>query len=208
MHVKKTISYILALAFVAAGCANYATPIQINQLSTQNPTSYSFSFPLEQARSKAWEAFSIEHQVSNPIFGRSAFTNHFESIFSAECATNAIFGKLLFDDPANAQDIYLHTFHTPFAKSSVYHDENGGLPFIATFHLHFAANGPNTMVSVTASNCEVVAGAEYGIGPCGPGLGNKYKPVKPTSVEEYSILCYIGNYLGVTNMPTIIVPKS
>ena len=32
------------------------------------------------------------------------------------------------------------------------------------------------------------------------------EPVKPTTVEEYSILRYLGNYLGITKMPDVILP--
>lgn len=113
----------------------------------------------------------------------------------------------MFHDAANAHDIYLHTFHTPFVISSVYRGRDGGLPFIATFHLHLTTSGSNTLVAVTASDTEVVNGTKFGFGPCGPGQGWNYARVKPTTVEEYSILRYLGRSLGVTNMPGVILPK-
>ena len=67
--------------------------------------------------------------------------------------------------------------------------------------------GSNTVVTVTASDTEVVTGTKFGFGPCGPGQGYVYESVKPTTVEEYSILRYIGSYIGVTNMPEVIKPK-
>ena len=103
-------------------------------------------------------------------FGRSALAAHLENTLFAECATNAVFGAAVFRDPANTNDIYLHTFHTPFVISSVYRGGDGGLPFIATFHLHLVADGSNTIVGVTASDTEVVNGTKFGIGPCGPGM--------------------------------------
>ena len=162
---------------------------------------------MAEAHTKAWQAFSIEHQIAQPIFGRSDLATHLEDTLSAECATNAVFGQAAFRDPANAQDIYLHTFHMPFVLSSVYRGNDGGLPFIATFHIHLVANGSNTIVTVTASDAEVVTGTKFGFGPCGPGQGYVYESVKPTTVEEYSILRYIGSSFGVTNMPEVIKPN-
>ena len=112
----------------------------------------------------------------------------------------------LFRDPLNAHDIYLHTFHTPFAISSVYRGRAGGLPFIATFHLHLRPAGSSTVVTVVASDTEVVNGTKFGFGPCGPGRGWNCERVRPTTVEEYSVLRYLGRYLGITNMPAVILP--
>ena len=145
--------------------------------------------------------------MNQPIFGRSAITMHFEDILSAECATNAVFAKAVFRDPANTNDIYLHTFDMPFVTSSVYCGRNGGLPFIAAFHLHLTSSGSNTLVKVTALDTQVVNGEKFGVGPCGPGYGWIFEMVQPTTVEEYSILRYLGHYLGVTNMPEVILPK-
>ena len=152
------------------------------------------------------QAFSIEHQVEQPVFGRSAPASHLENFFSAECATNVVFGVTVFHDPANTNDIYLHTFHMPFVISSVYRGRNGGLPFIATFHLHLTKTGSNTNVRVTAFDTQVVNGTKFGFGPCGPGQGWNCESVRPTTVEEYSILRYLGRYLGITNMPAVVLP--
>jgi hypothetical protein len=202
----KAITPILIVALATVSCSGGAPRFQISSLLIPNPTSYSFPFPVAELHQKAWQAFSIDHQVDQPIFGHQAGLG-FESTLFAECATNAVFGEPIFRDPANAQDIYLHTFHTPFTVSPVYHTSQGGLPFIATFHLHLAASGTNTTVSVIASETEVINGTKFGFGPGGPGQGNVYVSVKPTTIEEYSILRYLGSYLGVANMPAVIIPK-
>jgi hypothetical protein len=202
----KTFAPILAVAIATVSCRDGVSPIQTVPFPSPNPTYYSFPLPVEEVHKQAWQAFSIDHQVEHPIFGRSRGIG-FEDTLSAECATNAVFGEAIFRDPANSQDIYLHTFHTPFVISPVYRGSAGGLPFIASFQLHLAANGTNTTVSVIASNPEVISGSKFGFGPCGPGQANIYVSVKPTSIEEYSILRYLGSYLGVTNMPDVIIPK-
>lgn len=202
----KILAPLFAIALAADSCSGGGSRIETSTLPSPNPTSYSFPLSVAEVHERALQAFSIDHQVDQPIFGHLAGLS-FESTLFAECATNAVFGEAIFHDPANAQDIYLHTFHTPFTVSPVYHTSQGGLPFIATFHLHLAASGANTAVSVTASETEVINGTKFGFGPCGPGQGNVYVSVKPTTIEEYSILRYLGSYLGVTNMPSVILPK-
>lgn len=197
----------VAIALVAISCSRGVSRIQTLPLPGQNPTTYSFPFSATDVHARALDAFSIEHQVKQPIFGRSAVSAQLESFLSCECATNAIFAEALFRDPANANDIYLHTFHSPFVISSVYRGRNGGLPFIAAFHVHLSPSGSNTQVSVTATNTEVVNGTKFGFGSCGPGQAWNCERVKPTTVEEYRILCYLGRYLGATNMAPVILPS-
>jgi len=204
--MTKTFPALCLIALLAVSCTTGVSRIQSRPLPRQNPTSWSFPLPVEDVRTKAMEAFSIHHQVQEPVFGHSAVGSGFEDIFSAESSTNAVFGKDVFSDPANANDIYLHTFGTAFAVSPVYYGRDGGLPFIATFHLHLTGTPTNTLVAVTASDTEVVNGRKFGFGPCGPGYAGNCKPVKPTTVEEYSLLRYLGHYLGVTNMPDTILP--
>ena len=204
--MTRNFTTIFAVSLVAVSCSRGVSRVQTHSLSTPNPTTYTFSLPLEEVHARALQAFSIEHQIDAPIFGRLASTIHLESILSAECATNAVFGEAVFRNPANAHDIYLHSFHSPFAISSVYRGRDSGLPYIATFHLHLTSSGSDTVVAITASDTEVVNGTKFGVGHGGPGQGWNYERVSPTTVEEYSILHYLGRYLGVTNMPAVILP--
>ena len=205
--MTKSLTASLAVALVSVSCSLGVSRVQTRPLPTPNPTTYLFPLPLEEVRTRSLQAFSIEHQIDRPVFERPASTAHLKSILSAECSTNAVFGEAILRDPANTHDIYLHTFHSPFAISSIYHGRDAGLPFIATFHLHLTTSGSNTFVAVTASDTEVVNGTKLGFGPCGPGPGWNYARVKPTTVEEYSILRYLGSFLGITNMPVVTLPK-
>jgi hypothetical protein len=202
--MKKSLTTIFAIAIVAMSCSHGVSRVRTRSLPSPNPTSYSFPLPLEEVHARALQVFSYEHQADQPIFGRSALVER--DIFVVECATNALFGQTVFRDPANAQDIYLHTFHMPFVISSVYRGRDGGLPFIATFHLHLTTSGSNTVVTITASDTEVVNGTKFGFGHSGPQQVRNCEPVKPTTVEEYSILRYLGRFLGITNMPDVILP--
>lgn len=192
----------LAVALAAVSCSHGVSRIQTHSPPSPNPTSYSFPLPREEVHAKALEAFSRDHQYKEPVFGKSASTVQ----LSVEGVTNALCGKAVFNDPANVHDIYLHSSHTPLTTSAVYRGKNGGLPFIANFHLHLAGGGSETVVTVRTLDAEVLNGTKFGIGPCGPGQGWNCVKVKPTTVEEYSILSYLGRYLGITNMPAIVLP--
>jgi len=202
----KHLATIVGVALVAVSCSHGVSHVRTHVLATPNPTTYSFPLPLQEVHAKALEAFSNEHQLDQPVFARPEQKSGFEEIFSIACATNPVFAADLFKDPANVHDIFLHTFHSPFVLSSVYHGRDGGLPFAANFHLHLTANNSDTIVRVTASDTEIVNGTKFGIGSCGPGQMWNWERVAPTTVEEYSILRYLGRYLGVTNMPPINLP--
>ena len=202
----KGFTIALAVPLAAVSCSHDVSRIQTRSLPSPNPTSYAFPLPLEEVHTKALQAFSTDHQYKEPIFGKSASSVRLESVLSVECSTNPLMGKALFDDPANVHDIFLRTSHTPIVASSVYRGRNGGLPFMADFHVHLASRGSDTLVSVTATNVEVINGTKFGIGPCGPGQAWNCVKVKPTTVEEYSILSYLGRYLAITNMPAVILP--
>ena len=197
---------VLVVAVAAVSCSHGVSRIRTGSLPSPNPTTYSFPLPLEEVRTNALRAFSTDHQYGKPIFGKPASAEHMTYVLSIESSTNALHGEAVFADPANAHDIYLHSSHTPFTTSSIYRGRNGGLPFIATFHVHLSSSGSNTVVKVTASEAEVVNGTKFSIGPCGPGQAWNCVKVKPTTIEEYSVLRYLGGYLGITNMPPVILP--
>ena len=204
--MRKNLILVSFLSVMTISCSHGISRVQTRPLPTQNPTNYAFPFPLETVYAAALQAFSVDHQIKHPIFGRSPASGHLEMAFATECVTNAVVAQALFRDPSNAHDIYLHTFHGPFVRSATYRGRDGGLPFIATFHVHLADTGSNTAVTVLASNAEVINGTKFGFGSCGPGQAWNCQGVQPTTVEEYSILRYLGAALGVTNMAPVILP--
>jgi hypothetical protein len=204
--MSKNFAMGVAVAFAAVSCSQNVSRIRTHSLPSPNPTSYSFPVPVEEVHTRALQAFSRDHQYKEPIFKKPAKTDYWESVLPVECSTNVLFGRAVFADPANAHDLYLRSSHTPIAISAVYRGRDGGLPFMADFHLHLAGSGSETVVSVKAFEPELVNGMKFGLGSCGPGLHWNYAKVKPTTVEEYTILAYLGRYLGITNMPPVILP--
>ena len=201
----KGITILLAAAVATVGCSHGVSRIRTHALPSPNPTSYSFPMPAEEVHAKALQAFSRDRQYKEPIFKQAGKTENWRETLLVESSTNN-FSKMIFNDSANAHDILLNADGTPVVISEVYRGRNGGLPFFAKFHLHLAGTGPETVVSVQAFEARVVNGKRYGCGSCGPGWHWNYKTVAPTTVEEYTVLSYLGRHLGSTNMPVVVLP--
>jgi hypothetical protein len=178
--MSKNCAILLAVALATVSCSHGVSRIQDAFSAADESDCLGVPLPVKEVHARALQVFSIEHQVTKPIFERSASPITLELALSAECATNAVYGRSFFADPANAYDIYLHSSHTPFVISSVYRGRDGGLPFMANFHLHLASSGSDTVVTVTASDAEVINGTKFGIGSCGPGQKWNCVKVKPT----------------------------
>jgi hypothetical protein len=202
-----TMVWLVILALGCLSCSRGISRIQTQAIAQSNPTSYTFPFDLKSVRVHAIEAFSIDHQIKNPIFPRPSTATMMESFLSVECSTNAIFSESLFHNPVNTNDVYLHSFGSPFTLSSVYRGRKGPLPYLASFHLHLSPAGSNTLVTISVLDAKVINGEKFGFGSCGPGYAWNSEPVKPTTVEEYVILRYLGHFLGLTNMPAVILPE-
>lgn len=204
--VNKRRTAIYVLAFLATSCSINTVHVRARPLPKPNPTYYSFPLPLDELRAKSLEAFDLPRQMARPIFGSAFIRMVFSDTFCVETATNAAFGTAIFQNPANVNDIYLHTFNQPFEISPVYYAREGGLPFFGAFHLHLTSVGSNTLVTVTALETKVASGSTSGCSAVAIAPTLMYKKVEPTTVEEYTILKYLGDYLGQTNMPDVIRP--
>jgi hypothetical protein len=193
---------VLTVASLATSCGPH---IRTKTLPHPNPSSRSFPLSVPEVRAAAMKVFSLDHQVADPIFGHQSI--QFCSALFLETATNTVFGEAVFRNPANSEDLYLHSLSEPIVPSTVYVAKGSGLPFVASFHLHLEGVASNeTVVTVKALDTQVIAGKHFGFGSCGPGFANSYQSVQPTTVEEYTVLRYLGNYLRATNLPAVVYP--
>lgn len=196
---------LVATTVGLTSCSN--PPVRPLSLPQRNPTSYTFRMPVTEFLTGATQALTFRHQIQEPMFapvdGRTA-------IFSVEDSKKHLFApEALFRDPANTNDLYLHNHGSPIAPSSVYRDAKEGLAFFASFHLHLTDAGTNiTIATVTALDTRIANGWYFGLN-IHTGFGRQARIVaaSPTTVEEYAILLYLGRYLGVTDMPELIVPS-
>src|SRR5215831_18154879 len=95
---------LVGLGLLATSCTRGRSRIETRSLSHPNPTTYTFVFPLERTRDQALDTFSIEHQVRAPMFPRSQDGVNFQTTLFPESSTNAVFGEVIFRDPANSND--------------------------------------------------------------------------------------------------------
>jgi hypothetical protein len=169
-------------------------------LPVRNPTAYQFEFPLEELRARVIAGLRRDEQYKNPIFGGPKSYRVFQVTQPGQYPSWA---KVL-NLPGNDRDLYLSASE-PLWESPIYRGPHEGLPFLAEFHVHFAAINPTlTSVSVTALETRVLNGQTTGMP--GHGRANRYVRVESTSVEEYVVLRYIGDILGVRSMPKVILP--
>ena len=103
----------------------------------------------------------------------------------------------IFRNPVNENDVYVSCNDMPICKSTVYTNGWGKpLEYLADFQLHIIPQGAKeTLVKVIMVNSEVIAGKRFGFGSCGPGMGNVYVKVDPTSVEEGEIISALQQIL-------------
>ena len=134
---------------------------------------------------------------------REAGSNNPYLTFTLETADTALFGTKIFEQHGNTIDFYLHTYGHAI-KSRSYFALGESLSYVATFGVSVITEGQDTVVSIIAIDPSVLKGFG-GIGPQGPYEAKV--PVEPTTIEEYSLLLYIDNLLGVTDMPSLRLPK-
>jgi hypothetical protein len=197
----------------SAGCTKGTSVVHRLALDVPNPTSYDFAVPVAVAHDRAKEAFAAI-DAPDAVFGhrpsRALGSDEvsYASHFSVEDGSDPVFSQSVFRDPANVNDVYVHTFHTPIVASSVYRGRHGGLPFIGAFQIHMVALDENhTRVTVVAHDTEILNGLAWGIGSCGPGYGWRHQRVPPTSIEEYAMLRHLANALGASGLPPPHVPS-
>lgn len=184
------------------------TPLSEEKLENDNPTHYLFDLDLMSVRKKTISGFSIDSQIENRnIF---SFENHARPKFARkimltlETADKVLFGKDVFKNKDNKNDIFLHSFGEAIT-SSTYFSLGKPLLYEAQFHIHFEPKTENqTIVFINVINPVVLKGIG-GYGPHGSYPGKV--PVKPTTVEEYKVLRYIGYLLGKSDMPAVNYPK-
>lgn len=206
---------VLVVFFYIAASSLYPyrmnlVPIQVKSLSQPNPTSYVFPVPLPKLREQILYGLRHGWERRAKFFGDLGFViiqrrDTIEPVYlSFETSEYPVFGKEVFKDPHNSNDLYLSC--NSVISSRTYFALDDPLPYEVAFHIHFVPVGnDSTKVTVMAINPGVLKGVA-GWGP--HGLYSMQISVEPTTIEEYTILLYIGFLLEEDSMPPLRLPDS
>ncbi len=160
--------------------------------------------------------FDISPQYDNPILktvfiDRILKDHNFPISFSYETADKAVFGRDYFKRKESVNDIFLTSIGS-YWYSPIYYHNNEPFLFTSSFALQFRAlvdefkdaSKQETMLTVIDVGPEITNGTEC----CGPhGNYSRTETVKPTTVEEYTLILYIAQKLGVKDLKPIVLPK-
>lgn len=190
-------------------CTKNVSRVETARLDKANPTAYVFDVPPAVVHDRILEVLRVYH-APDLVFGERELAGddtRYADSFAVEDARDPTFGKRLLTKRGNERDVYVHTFGDPLWASPVYRGSRGVLPFVVAFHVHLAPQGNDrTLVSIRAIDPQLRNGRAWQIGSCGPVYAHRYQRVKPTTVEEYALLRYIGQNLGATEMPEVVLP--
>lgn len=209
--MKKADVAWLALAIAMGGIAytfrENIAPLEVYRLSVPNPTSYEFRVPADVARNAIVYGFSDSRSVVSSFYAtlplRTSAPGGGNVSYTAETNKNAVFGKDVFMRPGDNTDVFLHSFGESIL-SSTYCALGTRLPYRADFSIIVQSAGDNSLVTVKALNPRVLKG----IGGFGPhGAYPAEVSVEPTSIEEYSVLLYIGHLLHAPSMSPVLTPR-
>jgi hypothetical protein len=207
--IRRVVTVGVVVALIVSGSVAFAfrenlAPLEVHQPVHLNPTSYEFLVPADDVVQTIVAAFSEARPVVSSLYRslplQSSAPIPMNVVYSAETRESSLFGKETFARAGDKTDVYLHSFGEPIL-SSVYCVLGRRLPYRVEFAIRVQAVGEGSQVSVEALNPRVLKG----IGGFGPhGTYSAEVPVRPTTIEEYSLLLYIGDALGAPPMPDVL----
>jgi len=186
---------------IVVGCNN-SKEITTKELETKNPTEYVFNIEIDSLKYSVVNIFNEHLSTSSTMYGSSLFFNKTDDIkhqvfFVAELKEDASFGKKYFNNKETQNNIYLHSFGN-YWYSPIYYTDNKKLECRTPFIIELKEVNQNmTLMSIKPEKLVVLNGTEC----CGPhGFYSKEFEVEPTTVEEYTLILFIAEQLGVTDL--------
>ena len=173
------------LSFSLFGCVSTYS-IYEPKKRIQNPTEYTFAFSAEQLAEKLEYIFSLQNQVNNQIPLSVSGPN---SRFIAD------FKKL----NAKSFEVMFNNSGVNFWQSDFYLVQGKPAKTTGKFKLTLnETSQSHTKVTAEVFDLEVINGVEC----CGPhGRYSRYTSVASTTIEEYALLYFIGEQLGLKMQP-------
>lgn len=173
-------------------------------LASANPTEYTFQLPIDSLKGNILMYFHAADYIGTNETYKKVFAFETESnvkmpvLFTPETKQNAVFARKWFDEAGAENQIFLYNDGTTW-PSALHFSKGSALPFRTSFVLTLTpVSDAETKVSIKAERPVVIQGQEC----CGShGPYGKEHPVPPTSIEEYTLLLFIGEQLGLKMPP-------
>jgi len=194
--MSKNLRWIFyALMAVNPSCYHVAKMTTLREV--HNPTSYVFPASVEDIRYcfRRFRAFYPPLEIGD----RMLFVT-FKSSVEPEWRQHD------FPESANDMDIKLDSLGNSLGPSNSYVNASGkGLLLHADFFVQLFPEGiKHTRVTIKTYKPSVILGSEFAFGHAWERY--VYADVKPTTIEEYTILLQLGSCLGVKDMPSLLLP--
>jgi hypothetical protein len=194
---------ILSLYFVGWVFSSCTGPIEKRELISENPTEYIFKVPKDSLKSLIIASFNDYKWMHSEFYESSIFYDEgpgygkMQISFAAETSADKGFGTIYFNGYKTSNDIFLYPMGGHWL-SSIYHSRGKSLKFSASYVIKFTEiDSMQTKMAISPHEPYVINGTEC----CGPhGSYAKTFPVQGTTVEEYSLILFIAEQLGVKTL--------
>jgi hypothetical protein len=189
-------------------------PIEEKKFPVKNITEHTFKIGINIIKDLIVGLFNFENQNDNKFLNAIFYNymslndrsekNKMPILFDVETVKDSIFSVHYFSKQDTSNDIYVHDFgFTWFSK--LYFSKGQPLEYRTAFIIKLTKiSNDSTKLSIIAEDPKVINGIA-GFGPHGPIA--KETKVQPSSIEEYSLLLFIADKLGDSNLAPLKLPN-
>jgi hypothetical protein len=203
--IKALFTWFLVLS-LHIGCTQ--DPIESRILEVKNPTKMIFPFAKDTLKLRIVDMFQKFRHIYSESYGKifHSYTNDGMKViidFVPQTSAAPTFARDYFRDKNKWDDIYLYNNGFTWLSPIYFTADDGPLPFRSSYVIKLTSRDSNqTEIEIFAVEPVVIHGTVC----CGPhGRYGKEVPVKPTTIEEYSLLLFIAEQLRI-QAPSLKLP--
>ena len=164
---------------------------------------------MNRLRDSVIRFFDLEHQMNDTIlktvFVDKILKDHgFPITFNSEVSEKALFGKSYFNNAGTSNDVFIFSMGN-YWYSPLYFHNNEPFLFSTSFAFKFKLiSDQKTILTIADVDPKISNGTKC----CGHS-GNIAieQKVPPTTIEEYTLILFIAEKLGVKGLATIQLPN-
>ena len=190
-------------------------PIEEKPFQKRNVAEHVFHFSINRLKDTIISLFNFKNQSDNkilkPVFynymteGDTSVENRLQITFNAETKKDALFGMEYFSRPEAANDVYIHDFgQTWFSK--LYFSKGRPLETRMAFIIKLSAqDATTTKVTIVPERPAVLNGISgFGV----HAAIARETEVRPSTIEEYSLLLFVADILGDKSLAPLRTPEN